>query len=155
MWIPHDSALYRQGRVVVISRQSWRQDEALTAARCLKYGSLKTLTNLPTETEKGHVNTLHFNYFSLRCRHIINALAVPIACRHYRKSIMKGSDDGVMHFKESCYRTLSIVQCFSLKTTFRKLALLTSSGKKAGKGWNLLCGVPWSQSLDHWTDQMI
>jgi hypothetical protein len=26
-------------------------------------------------------------------------------------------------------------------TTFRKLALLPSSGKKGGKGWHLLCGV--------------
>jgi hypothetical protein len=31
---------------------------------------------------------------------------------------------------------------FSLKTTFQKLALLPSSGKKGGKAWNLLCGVP-------------
>jgi hypothetical protein len=45
-------------------------------------------------------------------------------------------------FEGSCFRTLSIVQCFSLKTTFRKLALLLSSGKKGGKGWHLLCGVP-------------
>jgi hypothetical protein len=27
-------------------------------------------------------------------------------------SILKGSDDGVMHFEKSCFRTLSIVQCF-------------------------------------------
>jgi hypothetical protein len=40
-------------------------------------------------------------------------------------------------FEESLFRTLSIVQCFSLKTTFRKLALLTSSGKKGGKGTGL------------------
>jgi hypothetical protein len=44
-------------------------------------------------------------------------------------SILKGSDDSVMHFEESCFWTLSIVQCFSLKTTFRRLALLPSSGK--------------------------
>jgi hypothetical protein len=31
---------------------------------------------------------------------------------------------------------------FSLKTTFRKLALLPSSGKKVGKKWHLVCGVP-------------
>jgi hypothetical protein len=48
------------------------------------------------------------------------------------KSMLKGSDDGVMHIEESCFRTLSIVQCFSLKTTFRKLALLPSSGKGGG-----------------------
>jgi hypothetical protein len=48
------------------------------------------------------------------------------------RSILKGSDDGVMHFEECCFRTLSIVQCFPLKTTFRKLALLPSSGKKVG-----------------------
>jgi len=52
-------------------------------------------------------------------------------------SVLKGSDDGVMHVEESCFRTLSIVQCFSLRTTFRKLALLPSSGKKGGKGWHL------------------
>jgi hypothetical protein len=44
---------------------------------------------------------------------------------------LKGSDDGVMHFEESCFWTLSIIQCFfPLKTTFRKLDLLPSSGKK-------------------------
>jgi hypothetical protein len=47
--------------------------------------------------------------------------------------ILKGSDDGAMHFEESCFTTSSIVQCFSLKT-FRKLALLPSSGKKGGRG---------------------
>jgi hypothetical protein len=26
--------------------------------------------------------------------------------------ILKGSDDGVMHFEESCFTTSSIVQCF-------------------------------------------
>jgi hypothetical protein len=57
-------------------------------------------------------------------------------------SVLKGSDDGVIHFKESCFTTLFIVQCFSLKTTFRKLALLPSSGKKWGGGGNLLRGVP-------------
>jgi hypothetical protein len=31
------------------------------------------------------------------------------------KSILKGSDDVVMHFEESCFRTLSIVQCFFFK----------------------------------------
>jgi hypothetical protein len=29
--------------------------------------------------------------------------------------ILKGSDDGEMHFEESCFRTLSIVQCFYFK----------------------------------------
>jgi hypothetical protein len=59
------------------------------------------------------------------------------------KYILKGSDDGVMHFEESCFWTLSTLQCFFLKkTTFRMLALLPSSGKKEGKGWHLLCGVP-------------
>jgi hypothetical protein len=38
-----------------------------------------------------------------------------------------------MHFEESFFSTLSIVQCLSLKTTFRKLALLPSSGKE-GEG---------------------
>jgi hypothetical protein len=27
-----------------------------------------------------------------------------------RKSVLKGSDDGVMHFEESCFWTLSIIQ---------------------------------------------
>jgi hypothetical protein len=40
----------------------------------------------------------------------------------------------VISFEESCFRTLSIVQCFSLRTTFRKLALLPSSGKKNVEG---------------------
>jgi hypothetical protein len=31
---------------------------------------------------------------------------------HYTVCILKGSDDGVMHFEESCFWTLSIVQCF-------------------------------------------
>jgi hypothetical protein len=31
------------------------------------------------------------------------------------KSILNGSDDGVMHFEESCFWTLSIVQCFFFK----------------------------------------
>jgi hypothetical protein len=44
------------------------------------------------------------------------------------KSIPKGSDDGVMHFEESFFRTLSIVQCCFFKTTF------PSSGKKGGGG---------------------
>jgi hypothetical protein len=39
-----------------------------------------------------------------------------------------------MHFEESCFTTLSIVKCFYLKTTFRQLALLPSSGKKGGAG---------------------
>jgi hypothetical protein len=30
-------------------------------------------------------------------------------------SFLKGSDDGVMHFEESCIRILSIVQCFLFK----------------------------------------
>jgi hypothetical protein len=30
------------------------------------------------------------------------------------KYILKGSDDGVMHFEESCFWTLTIVQCFFL-----------------------------------------
>jgi hypothetical protein len=50
------------------------------------------------------------------------------------QTILKGSDDGAMHFEESCFRPLSIVQCFALKTTFRKLALLSYSGKKGGRG---------------------
>jgi hypothetical protein len=64
-------------------------------------------------------------------------------CDHKRShcSILKGSDDGVMHFEAAFFTTLSIVQCFSLKT-FQKLALLPSSGKKWGKGLHLLCGVP-------------
>jgi hypothetical protein len=48
-----------------------------------------------------------------------------------------------MHFEESCFTTLSIVHCFSLKTTFRKLDLLLSSSKKGGQEvaptlWGLL-----------------
>jgi hypothetical protein len=35
-----------------------------------------------------------------------------------QESILRGSDDGVMHFEESCFRTSSIVQCFSLKQRF-------------------------------------
>jgi hypothetical protein len=50
----------------------------------------------------------------------------------FPRSILKGCDDGVMHFEESCFRTLFIVQYFSLKATFRKLALLPSSGKGGG-----------------------
>jgi hypothetical protein len=46
-------------------------------------------------------------------------------------SVLKGSDDGVMHVEESCFRTLSIVQCFFFKnvseagsaSVFRRLAL--------------------------------
>jgi hypothetical protein len=50
-------------------------------------------------------------------------------------SILKGYDYGVTHFEEYCFRTLSVIQCFSLKTTFRKLALLPSSGIKKGREW--------------------
>jgi hypothetical protein len=32
-----------------------------------------------------------------------------------KESILKGSDDGVMHFEESCFRALSIVQCSFFK----------------------------------------
>jgi hypothetical protein len=76
-----------------------------------------------------------------------NILTVP----HF-SSILKGSDDAVMHFEESCFRTLSIVQCFPLKTTFRKLALLPSSGKNGGKVVEpTLCGPLERASLNHWT----
>jgi hypothetical protein len=56
--------------------------------------------------------------------------------------ILKVSDDGLMHFEESCFRTLSIVQCFSLKITFRKLVCFRLQVKGGGEGWHLLCGVP-------------
>jgi hypothetical protein len=48
-------------------------------------------------------------------------------------SILKGYDYGVMHFEEPCFTTSSIVLCFPLKTTFRKLPLLPSSGIKKGR----------------------
>jgi hypothetical protein len=65
-------------------------------------------------------------------------------------SILKGFDDGVMHFEESCFRTLSIVQCFFFKkTTFRKLALLPSSGKKRGRVAPTLWGSLQRASLNH------
>jgi hypothetical protein len=66
------------------------------------------------------------------------------------KSILKGSDDGVMHFEESFFGTLPIVQCFSLKTTFRKLALLPSSGKKGGGVTPTLWGPLERATLNHW-----
>jgi hypothetical protein len=58
-----------------------------------------------------------------------------------------------LQFEESCFRTLSIVQCFfSLKTTFRKLALLPSSGKKRGGGVApTLWGPLEIANLNHWT----
>jgi hypothetical protein len=58
-------------------------------------------------------------------------------------------------FEESCCRALSIVQCFSLKTTFRKLALLPSSGKKGGRGGTYSVGPlervsPYQSSCCFW-----
>jgi hypothetical protein len=67
---------------------------------------------------------------------------------------MKVTDDGVMHFEESCFRTLSIVQRFSLETTFRKLTLLPSSGKKGGEGVApTLWGPLERASLNHWSSE--
>jgi hypothetical protein len=63
---------------------------------------------------------------------IISATTVYVMCIK-NTFILKGSDDGVMHFEESCFRTSSIVQYFPLKT-FQKLALLPSSGKRRGGG---------------------
>jgi hypothetical protein len=47
------------------------------------------------------------------------------------KSILKGSNDGILHLKESRLWTLSIVQFF-FNTTFQKLNLFQSSRKKEG-----------------------
>jgi hypothetical protein len=67
-----------------------------------------------------------------------------------REVTLKGSDDGVIiHFEESCCRTLSMVQCFSLKT-FRRLALLPSSGWGEGVA-PTLWGPLERASLNHWT----
>jgi hypothetical protein len=66
------------------------------------------------------------------------------------ESILNGSDDGVVLFEESCFRTLSIVQCFSLKM-FRKLALLPSSGKREEGVAPTLWGPLERTSLNHWT----
>jgi hypothetical protein len=48
---------------------------------------------------------------------------------HIFKPILKGSDDGVLHLKESGFWTLSVIQCFLKNTTYRKLDLFPSSGK--------------------------
>jgi hypothetical protein len=73
-----------------------------------------------------------------------------------RLSVLKGSDDGVVHLEESCFWTLSIVQRFIFKeTTFRKLALLPSSGKK--KGGEGVAPTLWDPleraSFSHWKVQ--
>jgi hypothetical protein len=60
-------------------------------------------------------------------------------------SILKGSDDGVMHFEES-YPSSNV---FSLKTTFLKLALFPSSGKRGGAP--TLWGPLERASFNHWT----
>jgi hypothetical protein len=46
---------------------------------------------------------------------------------HYLSS--EGFDDGVLHVRESCFWTLSIVLMFLKNTTFRKLDVLPSSDK--------------------------
>jgi hypothetical protein len=67
------------------------------------------------------------------------------------KLILKSSDDGVLlHFKESCFWTLSIVQCFLKNTTFRKLDLFPSSGKI--KVAPTLLGPLERASLNHWIE---
>jgi hypothetical protein len=66
---------------------------------------------------------------------VITVFWVVIPCSLVDKLILKGSDDGVLHMKESCLRTLSIFQCFLRNTTFRKLDLFLSSGKTK-------CGLP-------------
>jgi hypothetical protein len=43
--------------------------------------------------------------------------------------LLKGSDDGILHLKDSYFWTLSIVQCFLKNTSFRKQDLFPSSGK--------------------------
>jgi hypothetical protein len=54
---------------------------------------------------------------------------VNTACASRLQSILKGSDDGVLLFKESGFWAFSIVQCFLINKTFRKLNLFPSSGK--------------------------
>jgi hypothetical protein len=54
----------------------------------------------------------------------------PIVLAFYELcTILKCSDDGVLHLKESCFWTFSIVRCFPQNTTYRKLDLFPSSGK--------------------------
>jgi hypothetical protein len=64
-------------------------------------------------------------------------------------SILKGSDEGVLHLKQSGFWTLSIVQCFLRNATFRKLNLFPSSGKM--KVAPTLLGPLERASLSHWT----
>jgi hypothetical protein len=55
---------------------------------------------------------------------------IPIVLAFYELcTILKCSDDGVLHLKESWFWTFSIVRCFPQNTTYRKLDLVPSSGK--------------------------
>jgi hypothetical protein len=62
-------------------------------------------------------------------------------------SLLKGSGDGVLHLKESCFWTLSIV-CFLKITALRKLDFFPSSGKIMMAP--ILLGPFERASLNHW-----
>jgi hypothetical protein len=63
----------------------------------------------------------------------------PMEWKHGGKPIMKGSDDSVMYFEESCFRTLSVVQYFSLKQRFGTWLCFR---RQVRGGGHLLCEVP-------------
>jgi hypothetical protein len=67
-----------------------------------------------------------------------------------QNAFLKGSDDGVFHFRESCLWTLSIVQCFFLpkNAASRKLGLFPSSRKT--KVASTLLGLLERASLSRW-----
>jgi hypothetical protein len=62
---------------------------------------------------------------------------------------LKGSDDGILHLKETGFWTLSILEGFLKNMTFRKLDPFPYSGKK--KVAPTLLGPLERASLNHWT----
>jgi hypothetical protein len=68
-------------------------------------------------------------------------------------SILKGSEDGVMHFEESCFWTLSIIQCFFFKNDVSETdSCFHLRVKTIGEGVApTLWGPLERASLNHWT----
>jgi hypothetical protein len=59
-------------------------------------------------------------------------LSFPSLSLFLGSSILKGSDDGVMHFEKSCFRTLSIVQCFFFNNNVSENGSASVFRKKGG-----------------------
>jgi hypothetical protein len=66
--------------------------------------------------------------------------------------VLKGFDDAVMRFEESCFWTVSIVECFFFKKSFGNWLCFRLQVKKRGGGVApTLWGPLERASLNHWT----